>query len=580
MQKVNSFLKKLDTWHLEVLGILVIAIIMFPILYLIYRDGSGSAIFQFHDQLDETILNYVFPARYGNVKIYEQMMCGIPREGLKPFCIFFVPLYRLFDVYTAFVLQYFIVIVTSFFSMYFCVKKFTGSSVSALIAATLFSFLPVHSIYGNIVMGTPLLILALLLYKESSIKSKIVSVICMVYYALSTSLTLSGWAATGFVFLFYIICVIKEKKGNNWVLIPFLTLLLTYIVSNLDIIIQVLNPNSFVSHRTEFVLSADSNNIWDCFWGLLTNGAYTFEAEARQVFIYIPFTVALVFIVISKDARKLLKPLAYTFLCIVGLALLSSILSTKAVAEIKELLPGMFSSFQFNRVFYFIPGGFYILLGISCAVIIKGLSKAGCMPAYILVACLSIPTFLYLVKDHEGIFYQNVNQINNGQSVTGYYTMKRLYAEDLMQDIEDAIGKDMSTYRIVNIGISPVSPLMHGFYTIDGYSNNYPLEYKKQFREIIAGELELNDYIQNYFDTWGSRCYAFYHEWGNAFMLGDGFDGKINDLRLDIKKMKDLNCQYIFSAGEICDSEEYGLSLLDYFEDESAFWNIWVYEVE
>ena len=60
--------------------------------------------------------------------------------------------------------------------------------------------------------------------------------------------------------------------------------------------------------------------------------------------------------------------------------------------------------------------------------------------------------------------------------------MRNLYSEDLMETISERIGKDMSTYRVVHIGISPVAALMHGFYTIDGYSNNYPLEYKKAFR--------------------------------------------------------------------------------------------------
>lgn len=43
---------------------------------------------------------------------------------------------------------------------------------------------------------------------------------------------------------------------------------------------------------------------------------------------------------------------------------------------------------------------------------------------------------------------------------------------------------------------------MHGFYTVDGYSNNYPLEYKHRFREVIAAELEKNEEVRVYFDLW------------------------------------------------------------------------------
>ena len=44
-----------------------------------------------------------------------------------------------------------------------------------------------------------------------------------------------------------------------------------------------------------------------------------------------------------------------------------------------------------------------------------------------------------------------------------------------MQEIDDAIGRDKSTYRVAHLGVSPAPALMHGFYTVDGYSNNYPL---------------------------------------------------------------------------------------------------------
>ena len=60
-----------------------------------------------------------------------------------------------------------------------------------------------------------------------------------------------------------------------------------------------------------------------------------------------------------------------------------------------------------------------------------------------------------------------------------------------------------------SLGISPAPALMHGFYTVDGYSNNYPLEYKHRFREVIAPEIEKNEEVRVYFDTWGNRCYLF-----------------------------------------------------------------------
>lgn len=88
-----------------------------------------------------------------------------------------------------------------------------------------------------------------------------------------------------------------------------------------------------------------------------------------------------------------------------------------------------------------------------------------------------------------------------------------------MQEIDDAIGRDKSTYRVAHLGISPAPSLMHGFYTVDGYSNNYSLEYKHRFREVIAEELEKNEEVRVYFDLWGNRCYLFNSITGNYMQL-------------------------------------------------------------
>lgn len=78
----------------------------------------------------------------------------------------------------------------------------------------------------------------------------------------------------------------------------------------------------------------------------------------------------------------------------------------------------------------------------------------------ILAVCL-LPT-LQLLKVNSGM-YLNVNQINNGSGITGYISWESWFSEDLMQEIDDAIGRDKSTYRVAHLGVSPAPALMHGF---------------------------------------------------------------------------------------------------------------------
>ena len=152
-------------------------------------------------------------------------------------------------------------------------------------------------------------------------------------------------------------------------------------------------------------------------------------------------------------------------------------------------------------------------------------------------------------------------------------------AEDLMQEIDDAIGRDKSTYRVAHLGISPAPALMHGFYTVDGYSNNYPLEYKHRFREVIAPEIEKNEEVRVYFDTWGNRCYLFNSITGNYMRLQKGNTLVYEGLEFDMEALRELGCEYLFSGAEIGDADRMSMELVGYFETEDSYWGIWVYRL-
>ena len=69
---------------------------------------------------------------------------------------------------------------------------------------------------------------------------------------------------------------------------------------------------------------------------------------------------------------------------------------------------------------------------------------------------------------------------------------------------------------------------------IDGYHTIYSMDYKKRFREIIADELEANDWLRKYYDNWGNRVYAFYND--------------SNKLLINFKAAKSVGANYVISA--------------------------------
>nr|MCR5726730.1 DUF6044 family protein [Lachnospiraceae bacterium] len=119
--------------------------------------------------------------------------------------------------------------------------------------------------------------------------------------------------------------------------------------------------------------------------------------------------------------------------------------------------------------------------------------------------------------------------------------------------IDRYIGKDKSTYKVVSVGIHPSLALYSGFYTLDGYSNNYDVEYKYEFGNIIDQELEKNPEIYKYFWGWGNRCYAFSADIGkdvtNAVLPNE------IELDYDFEKLKQLGGEYIISSVQVSNDE-------------------------
>ncbi len=574
---MKSLLKKINSYPLWILGIPYLCVLFAPLVYLYIRDGAGSAVFQVHDQLDETILNYYFSAKYFGCDTFEQVMCGLPKAGLKPFGYFFLSLYVIFDIYTAFLIQYFIVIITAFFGMYFAIKEITKGSLSALIGGALFALIPFTPIYGNVSAGTGLIVYVVLKVRDKKGSALIVPELLTVFYALTTSFALSGWAAITVLFVYVITCLIRNRKMPVQELYIFAILICTYVLSNLDLFAEVFGADSYVSHRTEFNLGTSDGKFWELFKNALFSDTYFKEALTYHRWIYIPVLIAAILLIIKKPVRERFgKAFLVVFAMILSLTALNAFFSTGFAYRLQHSFEGILSSFNFTRFYYFVPGLWYILAGISLAVIIESFDILG----YLISGIISIAAFFILIKNPDGTFYQNINQINNGSAVTGYVTMRNLYDEELYSEIDEAIGLDNSTYRIAHIGISPVGSLVNGFYTIDGYSNNYPLSYKLEFREIIAGELKLNEFNRTYFDAWGSRCYIFYHDYGINYMYKKGDAEPITDLHLDFDALGKMNVKFLFTAGEITDCEQYGLESLGYFETDESYFGIYVYKIE
>jgi hypothetical protein len=169
----------------------------------------------------------------------------------------------------------------------------------------------------------------------------------------------------------------------------------------------------------------------------------------------------------------------------------------------------------------------------------------------------------------------------------------QFFSPRLFAKIRDAIGEPQSSYRVVSLGMPANVPLYSGFYTLDGYLNNYPLEFKRRFRAVIAPDLDQEGLVpammRGKFDWNGNFLYIFTQELG-WYQLGERYITRgeaqyrlrsANPIHMesDLSGFYPLGARYLLSAVEIADAWKNGLTLLGVFTDNNSPYIIRLYRI-
>lgn len=597
IKTLDRFLRWIDHKPLWLFGFLLFAVAFAPIAML----GEGC-VFTWHDQLDESMMNYVLTARHLGQSEIPEMMGGIRASGITPSAILFLPLFLLLSPFKAFLTAYVFIFICAFLGMYFLVKELTESSLLAVATASCFAMLPYYVIYGLSQMGIPMVILGFLYLCR---KKRIPLALGMIaLFGFCSHLVLTGYCVLGFALLLILYRLIRKEEVKHC-MIGFFVLLGTYVISCFRLFQEILfGTGDFVSHRVETV--SGSQPFFETVWSVLKEGSqhmYGYQGTLILPMILLLAAGAFFLRGWEKERRTRYWIALGGFAVLFGIAVFFGICKSGPVVQWKNAQAGFLRYFQMERFYWLYPAGWLLELAmmISCWWPIRKEGADGKVPnekssddetsdgqgklwqseaiLCVIFAGILLPVVIKIAAN--SFFYQNVNQYNNRTrpEITGYITWEGYYSKDVMKQIEEKIGKDKKTYRVAHLGMNPGVSLMHGFYTVDGYSNNYSLEYKHKFRKVIAKELEKVPATASYFDDWGSRCYLFNSQSGTAYMLSKRDQVKYQGLEFDLDALKDLGCEYLFSAGEILDAEQTGLKPMGYYESDISYWGIWLYEL-
>ena len=581
MKSLDQDLKKKDVilFSLGVIGVLIMAI---P--YVILREGS---IFNYHDELDGELLTYILGAKHlfdGN--IYPEFMGGMDKTALTPPAPGAVLLFCVLPPMAALVAMQLIGSLIGYIGMYGCVFRLTDNRIAAIFTGLCYAYLPFLPVYGLSQYGLPLLLYVCLLLKDGAGGyKKVLSYLYVLVYALNSSLVLVGYAVLAFVCIWGIVDLMRKRNGRP-LLAAAVLMLTVYLLINYRLLGEILLGNAaWVSHKTEYTYgigsffpyflesflynrehSGDDHVIWLLLiaFGCLctfTSGRKGGEKKENSV----------------RDRRIITGCILFALFASVFTALWCS----PFVVSIRNTM-GALGSFQANRIMWMVPCAWYIGLGAAIGEI---WTAAKGKKALILRGVL----VLYAVAGGALILYHSEVKPNVMKLVKSDYhtiTYADYYGIGVMnQAIEylASIGDgDLSKFRVASLGIDPVASLYHGFYTLDGYSNNYSLDYKHAFRRIIAPELDRSEYLTQYFDEWGNRCYLFSAEIPGYYTVEKhGFF--FSDYQFDKQAFEEMGGKYILSAAYILNAEEIGLELLNVdhpFETEESYYYIYIYRIK
>jgi hypothetical protein len=504
-------------------------------------------------------------------KIIEQPLSGLPRAVFDSEISVSSLLNYLLEIPQAYVVNLLLLQIIAFAGMIlFLRKRYDDGSLLVIYGtALIFSQLNFWPHAGISLAGLPLLFYAYLMFPQK----KALAVGVLLLYALYSNMILTGIFLIGLWCLWVVYKIAKKERfKNDLIFIGTLTLL--YVLSEYRLILSVLDQH-FSSIRTEFVKPAF--NISEALNVFLKIIFSEYGHNVKHPLLIIIATASLL-LVIKKENIVWREQIVKIIFFILFVAFITVLFQSKFVYGITSQVP-ILRTVQLQRFYWLLPPVFYLLMFLVYDSFWKN-------KKYPIVILLLFFQFIVVVQDN--INWRTIVKTKIFNKEAGALTFHQFYSPELYREISNFIGKEKHTYRVASLGLQPAAALYSGFYTIDGYLTNYPLEYKHKFNAIIEKELAKNTIARDFFKNWGGVVVILSAEiigryQGRGFLI-PAFSKKekdliIKDLDINTDVLNELNCKYIFSSFKIENADRTGLKFIKYFERADSPWGINLYLV-
>ncbi len=546
--------------------------------------GQGAVI-PYHDQLDGEMISYLLQAENWGGQSLPQFLGGVGKSALQPPAPLAVPLYMAIEVmggglWHLYMCLYAMGLALAYTGMWLLLGYGPESRLWRAVLALAYAMLPFLPVYGWSQYGLPLLVWAYLgLSREGNGRGKAALLLYCALFASMSSLVLVGFAVLG---LWALALAAEALAGRGlrrlcWPLGGGILLTASYLWGHMGLLFSVLGREQ--GHKAHLLLTAQP--WWQQFCQYLLYGGN--HSQSYHIYALPAALASLLWLAGKGSKRERIRLWAGAGVCLALPALAAFWDGAWMVSWRQDW--GALGAFQANRILWLAPlswYGWYAYL-LSCLLCQWRQSIAWrriCV--WSLLAAFGLGLGLGMGDmASSGHLRANLSKWKNPASKHMSYA--QYYAVDVMEEVaaylEAYTGQPLSAYRVGSLGIDPAASLAAGFYALDGYSNNYPLAYKRAFRQIIAKEIEKSDYLRDYYDGWGNRVYLFSAQIPGYYTVEKG-GFYYQDLELDMEAFSRLGGRFLLSAAYISKGEVLGLRLIreEAFETENSYYRIFVYE--
>lgn len=545
-----------------------------------------------------------------NNALIPNMMDGLPRFTYSSEFNMLLWLYYFFEPKTAYIINEILIHIVAFFSMLILLKNYFVSKDQnrdyiVYIVSIYFMLLPFWSAAGLTLAIVPLVTYSLLNIGNNKASK----------YDWTLLIVLPLYTSFIFFYMFYILlwgCYLlyRTLKTKEFPIKLFLALFLMgilFLLTEYRLLLSFFSDETFISHRTEFQIffQDDFLSVYRKAVQFFISGHLS-HASALQTTYILPFTLIAMFLTLTKKRFNSSESLIITFVIFLSFATdfwqfaLTQIYTLPII-----LLFTLFVSFKAQKRYALMPKLMILQIVIVLLAVLQQYKQLDFLgetfailkslnitrvsfiqPLLVAVLfALSISAVLKKVKYASlGVTLLILFQINlsleesfyQEKPKTGFASFEDYYAQETFDQLKSDLNiSSTQNYKFVSYGLEPAVLLYNNLHTVDGYSVNYPLEYKKKFRPVISSYLKENP--NNLYDKWGSKVYIL-----SVVSLAENYNKKliIQNPSFSTQALCSLHCDYIISAYKIGNLKDLQLKFLKSYESNKSFWSLYLYKID